>query len=98
MKVYVLRYYYAVHGEDETRSVHMTHKGALLDKCSFLLGVLLDMDWDDEGTEELEYINQTFHEDDPITVDELIQHINVLDRYAEWVELYTEIEAFILQP
>lgn len=45
MKVYVLRYYFAAHGEDFTRAVHMTYKGALLDKCSYLLEVLLDMDW-----------------------------------------------------
>ena len=98
MKVYVLRYYFAAHGEDFTRAVHMTYKGALLDKCSYLLEVLLDMDWDDEGTGELGYIDQTFHPNDPITVDELIQHINVLERYGEYVELYTEIEEFTLEP
>ena len=47
----------------------------------------------------IEYLNVSFASpDDSITVDELIQHINVLDRYAEWVQLYTEIEAFNLEP
>jgi len=98
MKVYVLRYSFAHHGEDFTRSVHMTHKGVLMEQCSYLLEVLLDMDWDDEATRELGYIDQTFHPDDPITVDELIQHINVLERYGEYAEVYTEIEAFNLEP
>ena len=98
MKVYVLRYYYAHHGEDFTRSVHMTYKGVLMEQCTYLLGELVDMDWDDEGTEEIGYIDQTFHPDDPITVDELIQHTNVLKRYAENAEIYAEIEAFNLEP
>ena len=98
MKVYVLRYYFAIHGEDFTRGVHMTHKGALVDKCSYLLEVLLDMDWDDEGTKALGHIDQTFHPDDPITMGKLTQYINVLERYAENIELYAEIEAFTLEP
>ena len=98
MKVYVLRYYFAAHGEDFTRAVHMTYKGALLDKCSYLLEVLLDMDWDNEGTEAIGRINQAFYYTDPITVGELTQYIDTLERYAEYVELYTEIEAFTLEP
>jgi lysyl-tRNA synthetase class II len=98
MKVYVLRYYFAAHGEDFTRAVHMTHKGVLLDQCIYLLEVLLDMDWDDETMDEIRYVDSIMEKDNPITVDELIQHINVLERYAENIELYTEVEAFILQP
>lgn len=98
MKVYVLRYYFAHHGEDFTRSVHMTYKGALMEKCTYLLEALLDMDLDDEETKDLGHIDQTFHPDDPITVGELIQHTDILERYAENVEVYAEIEAFDLQP
>jgi len=98
MKVYVLRTYFARHGEDFTRAVHMTYKGVLLDKCSYLLEVLLDMDWGDEVTKALAHIDQTFHPDDPITVDELIDYIDTLESYAENIELYAEIEAFDLVP
>jgi len=98
MKVFVLRYYFSHHGEDFTRSVHMTYKGVLLDQCSYLLEVLLDMEWDDEDIKKIGHIDQTFHPDDPITVAELIQHINVLERFADNAEIYTEIEQFILQP
>ena len=98
MKVFVLRYYFAHHAEDFTKSVHMTYKGVLMEQCAYLLEVLLDMDWDNEVTEEIGYIDQTFHPDDPITVAELIQHINVLERFADNAEIYTEIEQFILQP
>jgi hypothetical protein len=98
MKVYVLRYEYAHHGEDFTRGVHMTYKGALLDKCAFMLEVLLDMNWEDEDLKGIGHIDQTFHPDDPITIGELIQHINVLERYAENIEFHTEIEEFTLEP
>ena len=98
MKVYVLRYYYAHHGEDFTRSVHMTHKGVLLEQCTYLLEVLSDMDWEQEDVKEMDYINKIIEKDDPITVDELIQHINVLERYANDAEIYSEFEAFILEP
>ena len=98
MKVYVLRYYFAAHGEDFTRAVHMTYKGALLDKCSYLLEVLLDMDWDNEGTEAIGHIDQAFHLHDPITVGELTRYIDTLESYAENIELYAEIEAFTLEP
>ena len=57
MKVYVLRYEYAHHGENFTRGVHMTHKGALLDQCVILLEVLLDMEWEEEDVKEMDYIN-----------------------------------------
>ena len=98
MKVYVLRYEFAHHGEDFTRSVHMTHKGVLMEQCVYLLEILMDMDWDEEGEKEMKIINNIIEKDDPITVGELIQHINVLERYADNVELYTEIEEFYLQP
>ena len=98
MKVYVLRYYYARHGEDFTRSVHMTHKGALLEKANYLVEVLLDMEWDEEDVKEMDYINNIIEKDDPIAIDELIQHTNVLERYGEYVELYAEIEVFNLHP
>ena len=98
MKVYVLRYEYAHHGENFTRGVHMTHKGALLDQCVILLEILMDMDWDEEDEKEIKIINNIIEKDDPITVDELIQHINVLERLADNAEVYTEIEAFTLQP
>ena len=98
MNVYVLRYEFAHHGENFTRSVHMTHKGALQEQCIYLLEVLFDMDWEDETLKELVYISETIEKDDPITIDELIQHINVLQSYAEDVEIYTEIEAFYLRP
>jgi len=98
MKVYVLRYYYAVCGEDFTRSVHMTYKGVLMDKCEYLLEVLLDMEWEEEDVKEMDYINNIIEKDDPITVDELIQHINVLERHAECIQFYTDIEAFTLEP
>ena len=98
MKVYVIRYCYARHGEDFTRAVHMTHKGALLDQCELLLEVLLDMEWEEEDVKEMDYITNIIEKGDPITVDELIQHANVLERYAEYVEVYTEIEAFTLEP
>ena len=98
MKVFVLRCYFAHHGEDFTKSVHMTYKGVLMEQCAYLLEVLLDMNWDNEVTEEIGYIDQTFHPDDPITIGELQQHINVLERYAENAEIYAEIEAFNLEP
>ena len=98
MKVYVLRTYFARHSEDFTRAVHMTYKGALLDKCSYLLEVLLDMDWGDEVPMALRHINQTFHPDDPNTVDELIDYIDTLESHSENIELYAEIEAFDLVP
>ena len=98
MKVYVLRYEYAHHGENFTRGVHMTYKGALLDQCVILLEILMDMDWDEEDTREIYYIGDIIEKGDPITVDELIQHINVLERHADNAEVYTEIEQFTLQP
>ena len=98
MKVYVLRYEYAHHGENFTRGVHMTRKGALLDQCVILLEVLLDMEWEEEDVKEMDYINNIIEKDDPITVDELIQHTNVLERYGEYAEIYTEIEEFTLEP
>ena len=98
MKVYVLRYYFAAHGEDFTRAVHMTYKGALLDKCSYLLEVLLDMDWDEDGEKEMKIINNIIEKDDPITAGELIDYIDTLESYAENVELYAEIEGFTLEP
>ena len=78
MKVYVLRYEYAHHGEDFTRGVHMTRKGALLDQCVVLLEILMDMDWEYEDEKEIKIINNIIEKDDPITVDELIQHVNLL--------------------
>ena len=98
MKVYVLRCHYSYHGEDFTRGVYMTRKGALLDQCVVLLEVLMDMDWDGEGEREIKIINNIIEKDDPITVDELFQHINVLERYADNVEVYTEVDEFTLQP
>ena len=98
MKVFVLRYYFAHDAEDFTKSVHMTYKGVLLEQCCYLLEVLLDMDWDEESERELGRIDQAFHPDDPITVGELTQHINVLEHFADNVELYSEIERFDLQP
>jgi hypothetical protein len=98
MKVYVLRYYFAHHGEDFTRSVHLTHKGALMEQCTFLLEVLMDMDWECEDEKEMKTINNITKKDDPITVRELIQHINVLERLADSAEVYSEIEAFYLEP
>ena len=98
MKVYVLRYEYAHHGENFTRGVHMTHKGALLDQCDILLEIPMDMDWEYEDEKEIKIINNIIEKDDPITVDELIQHINLLEQYAECNEVYTEIEEFTLQP
>ena len=98
MKVYVLRYEYTRHGEDFTRSVHMTHKGALMEQCTYLLEVLLDMEWEEEDDKEMYYIEGIVDKDKPITTDELIQHINVLERYGEYVEFYTEIEEFTLEP
>ena len=98
MKVYVLRYYFVHHGEDFTRSVHMTHKGVLLKQCNYLLEVLMDMEWEQEDVKEIDYINKIIEKDDPITVDELIQHINVLERYANDAEIYSELEVFILEP
>ena len=98
MRVYVLRYYFAHHGEDFTRSVHMTEKGVLLEQCSYLLEVLLDMDWDNEGTEAIGHIDQTFHLHDPITVGELTQYIHKLEWYSENIELYVDIEGLTLEP
>ena len=98
MKVYVLRYEYAHHGENFTRGVHMTHKGVLLDQCVILLEILMDMDWEYEDEKEIKIINNIIEKDDPITVDELIQHVNLLEQYAECNEIYTVIEEFTLQP
>ena len=98
MRVYVLRYQYAHHGEDFIRGVHMTRKGALLDQCVILLEILMDMDWEYEDEKEIKIINNIIEKDDPITVDELIQHVNFLEQYAECNEVYTEIEEFTLQP
>ena len=98
MNVYVLRYQFSHHGESFTRSVHVTHKGALLEQCTYLLEVLLDMDWDDEDLKEMVFIENILKNDEPITVDELIQHVNVLERCAEYEEIYTEIEGLRLLP
>lgn len=98
MNVYVLRYEFAHHGENFTRSVHVTHKGALLEQCAYLLEVFFDMDWDDDDLKELVYIDNILKNDEPVTVDELIQHINVLEQYAECGEIYTEIEQLTLLP
>ena len=98
MNVYVLRYEFAHHGENFTRSVHMTHKGALQEQCIYLLEVLFDMDWEDETLKELVYISETIEKDDPITIDDLIQHLNVLEHYAECGEIFTEVEEFRLFP
>ena len=98
MKVYVLRCHYSYHGEDFTRGVYMTRKSALLDQCVVLLEVLMDMDWEYEDAREIKIINKIIEKDDPITVGELIQHINVLERYADNVEVYTEVDEFTLQP
>jgi len=98
MKVYVLSYEFTRFNENFTRSVHMTHKGALLDQCCFMLEVLLDMEWEEEDDKEMYYIEGIVDKDKPITTDELIQHINVLERYAENVQFYTEIEEFTLEP
>ena len=76
----------------------MTRKGVLLDKCNLLLDVLMDMDWEYEDEKEIKIINNIIEKDDPITVDELIQHVNLLEQYAECNEIYTEIEEFTLQP
>ena len=76
----------------------MTRKGVLLDKCNLLLDVLMDMDWEYEDEKEIKIINNIIEKDDPITVDELIQHVNFLEQYAECNEVYTEIEEFTLQP
>ena len=76
----------------------MTHKGALLDQCVILLEILLDMEWEEEDVKEMDYIANIIEKGDPITVDELIQHTNVLERYGEYAEVYTEIEAFDLEP
>lgn len=76
----------------------MTRKGALLDQCVILLEILMDMDWEYEDEKEIKIINNIIEKDDPITVDELIQHVNLLEQYAECNEIYTEIEEFTLQP
>ena len=76
----------------------MTHKGALLDQCVILLEVLLDMEWEEEDVKEMIYINNIIEKDDPITYDELIQHSDVLQRYGDYAEIYTEIEEFTLEP
>ena len=76
----------------------MTHKGALLDQCAILLEILLDMEWEEEDVKEMDYIDKIIEKGDPVTVDELIQHANVLERYGEYAEIYTEIEAFTLEP
>ena len=98
MKVYVLRYYYARHGEDFTRSVHMTYKGVLLEKANYLVEALMDVDWEEDSEREMKIINKIIEKDDPITTDELIQHIDTLEWYAENIELYAEIETFTLEP
>ena len=56
------------------------------------------LDWDEEDEKEIKIINNIIEKGDPITVDELIQHINVLERHADNAEVYTEIEQFTLQP
>ena len=76
----------------------MTRKGALLDQCVILLEILMDMDWEYEDEKEIKIINNIIEKDDPITVDELIQHSGVLQRYGDYAEIYTEIEEFTLQP
>ena len=76
----------------------MTRKGALLDQCVILLEILMDIDWEYEDEKEIKIINNIIEKDDPITVDELIQHVNFLEQYAECNEVYTEIEEFTLQP
>ena len=76
----------------------MTRKGALLDQCVILLEILMDMDWEYEDEKEIKIINNIIEKDDPITVDELIQHVNLLEQYAECNEIYTEREEFTLQP